>query len=93
MSNVDQIEHRLRRAAGLRPSSDPQISRDRGFLAGLGCGARVRIDHIDGRQVGSVGLNLPRLSPEAAEAILNFLRTRNEPNGIELPVAGTRRAA
>lgn len=83
MSAVDEVEMRLRRAAGLRPTDgDLAISRDRGFLAGLGCGARVRIDHIDGNVVGSVGLTLRRLTPEAAEAVLNFLRTRNEPNSI-----------
>lgn len=80
---VDAIEARLRRAAGLSPKiEDRAISRDRGFLAGLGCGARVRIDHIDGKQVGSIGLTLRRLTPDAAEAVLNFLRTRNEPNSM-----------
>ena len=80
--NVDDVEARLRRASGLGPSHCPTISRDRGFLAGLGCGARVEIHHINGRVVGSIGITLRRLSPDAAEAVLNFLRSRNEPNSM-----------
>lgn len=81
--DADNIESKLRRAAGLNPKPDDvSISRSRGFLAGLGCGARVEISHIDGKFVGSVGLHLRRLTPEAAEAVLNLLRTRNEANSI-----------
>jgi len=81
---IDELEIRLLKAAGRRPIIEEKRSRNENldFFVGLGCGARVQISHIDGKPVGSVALHLRRLSPETAEAVLNFLRTRNEPNSM-----------
>ena len=81
---IEDVEELLRRAAGMGPSKDPRpaFGNRNGFFADLGCGARVDFGHIDGLFVGSVSLNLRRLTPNTAEAVLNFLRTRNEPNSM-----------
>jgi hypothetical protein len=80
---VDDVEAALRRAAGVGARRDPcPAFGGNWFYADLGCGARVEFGNIDGKFVGSVSLLIPRLTPEAAEAILNLLRTRNEPNSI-----------
>lgn len=82
--DISAIEANLRRAAGLGPGKDPYpaFGRNNGFYADLGCGARVEFGSIDGRFVGSVSVVLRRLTPEAAEAILTLLRTRNEANSM-----------
>lgn len=81
--SVEDVEAALRRAAGVGARKDPYPAfGGNWFYADLGCGARVEFGGIDGRFVGSVSLVIPRLTPEAAEAVLNFLRTRNEPNSI-----------
>lgn len=80
--HVDQLETRLRIAAGLQPISSDRMDHDsRSFLTVLGCSVRVQLDHIDGRPVGGVTVRLGSMAPDAAEALLRFLSTRNEPNG------------
>lgn len=81
--HIDGLEDRLRRAAGLAPVDYERCIRDsRSFTARMGgCGARVQLDHIDGRPVGGISIMLHHLSADTAEAVLQFLSGRNEPNG------------
>ncbi|QBX38639.1 hypothetical protein E4M02_10990 [Brevundimonas sp. S30B] len=80
---VDELEDRLRQAAGIpafvgqRPDED-----SRSFYARPDVSARVQIDHIDGRPVGGVAISLRGLTPDAAEAVLRFLSSRNERNSL-----------
>ena len=80
---VDQAETRLRCAAGLAPIDHPRhIDVSRSFRATIGgAGVSVQLDQIDGRPSASVSLQLRFMTHDAAEAVLDLLRRRNETNG------------
>lgn len=80
--HIDDLETRLRSAAGLQKvTEDRSPQESRSFLVLLGCSARVQLDHIDGRPIGGITVTLRGMTADAAEALLRFLATRNEPNG------------
>lgn len=82
-SLVDDLEDRLRRAAGLPAFvGERSVEESRSFYARPDVSARVQIDHIDGRPVGGVAISLRGLTPDAAESVLRFLSGRNEKNSF-----------
>lgn len=83
MTPADALDTKLR-AAARQPECTWHRTPDaaRGFAAFIGgASARVQIDHIDGQLCGGLTVTLRHLTPEAAEAVLHFLSTRNQPNG------------
>lgn len=89
--SVDTLAARLCGAARRQNATPkPPAGRDhwqpndsRSFTLNLG-GALVRaqLDQIDGEPLGTT-LRISGLNPDAAEAVLRLLATRNEPNGRE----------